>query len=219
MKTKFIEKAGLRIKKMNSLLCIGLDSDFVRLPARFKKMGIKNGVIAFNKEVIKKTHQFAAAFKPNMVFYAGYGINGLRALWQTNNYLKKNFPDIPIIADCKRSEMGRSGMLAAKEIFEEFLFDALTVTPWFGFDTIEPYLKYKDKGVFVLCKDSNPTAGEIQDLEIVKRGKKRKLFEIVTDLVVTKWNKSRNVFCEGPLTYPKDLARIREIAGYLECLT
>ncbi len=209
----FKEKIRRRIEKINSLLCVGLDSDFAKLPLKFKRYGPREGIFLFNRSIVQDTAEFAAAFKLNLVFYAGYGLSGLKALAETTFYLKKNYPEIPLIADCKRSEMQRSGKLAAREIFEEFNFDALTVTPWFGFDTIEPYLKYRDKGVFVLCKDSNPSAGEIQDLVIKQRKQKMKLYEYVTDLVVNHWNKNGNVFCEGPLTYPLDLKRIRQIAG------
>lgn len=208
LKERIIKRSNL----INSFLCIGLDSDFDKLPARFRKRGVRKGIFEFNQWIIKSTHECAAAFKPNVVFYAGYGIEGLKALLDTTKYIHRNFPDIPIIADCKRSEMKRSGELAAREIFEEFGFDALIVTPWFGFDTIEPYTRYSDKGVFVLCKDSNPTAPEIQDLPTEYGGKKMKVYEVIAHLVRDKWG-SGNVFCEAPLTYPDDLARVREIVG------
>ena len=204
------QKIAQTSKKNNSFLCVGLDSDYNRLPLSIKKgRTLMEAIFGFNKEIIDSTNVFAAVFKINPVFYAGFGLEGLKAMLLTNRYIKKNYPNMAIIADCKRAEMLHSGELAAKEIFDEFLFDALTVSPWMGFDSIKPYTKYKDKGVFVLCKDTNPTATEIQDISV----NDKKIFEIVTEKLINDWNKSGNVFCEGPLTYPDSLSRIRKISG------
>lgn len=194
-----------------NILCIGLDSDYDKLPQLVKKNNsIEDAIFSFNKALVDATNEFAVAYKQNVVFYSGFGIEGLKALKKTNEYVKDKYPGIALIADCKRSEMLRSGQLAAKEIFEEFLFDSLTVTPWFGYDTVAPYVKYADKGVFLLCHDSNPTASEIQQLKL-KNG--RYLYEEVTQILRDKWNKTGNVFAEAGLTYPKELKRVREIAG------
>jgi len=194
-----------------SLLCIGLDSDYEKLPEAVKKNNsLEKSIFDFNKEIIDSTHDLVLAYKPNVVFYSAYGISGLKALRRTNEYIKNKYPKISIIADCKRSEMLRSAELAAKELFDEFLFDALTVTPWFGYDTIEPYQQYKDKAVFILCHDSNPSAPEIQDIEL-KSGKL--LYEYVTELVQKKWNRNGNVFIEAGLTFPRQLKQIRKISG------
>ncbi len=200
------------LKRMDqNILCIGLDSDYDKLPQLVKKNNsIEDAIFSFNKALVDATNEFAVAYKQNVVFYSGFGIEGLKALKKTNEYVKDKYPGIALIADCKRSEMLRSGQLAAKEIFEEFLFDSLTVTPWFGYDTVAPYVKYADKGVFVLCHDSNPTASEIQQLKL-KNG--RYLYEEVTQILRDKWNKTGNVFAEAGLTYPKELKRVREIAG------
>lgn len=194
-----------------SLLCIGLDSDYEKLPEAIKKNNsLEKSIFNFNKEIIDSTHDLVLAYKPNTIFYTAYGISGLKALKKTNEYIKKKYPKISIIADCKRSEMFRGAELTAKELFEELLFDAFTVTPWFGHDTIEPYQQYKDKAVFILCHDSNPSAPEIQDVEL-KNGKF--LYEYVTELVQKKWNKNRNVFIEAGLTFPRQLQQIRRISG------
>lgn len=206
----FSDVLKTQIKLKNSNICVGLDSDYEFIPLICKaNKSLTETVYEFNKKIIQATADLVTVYKPNISFYAGYGLDGLKALQLTNLYIKENFPEIKIIIDCKRSEMLRSAQLAAKEIFEQYFADALIVTPWFGFDTIEPYTTYKNKAVFVLCHDSNPTAGEIQDVEL-KNG--QQLFEHVTNLVNNKWNDSKNVLIEAPLTYPQILKKIYDIS-------
>lgn len=199
-----------QIAKKQSNICVGLDSDYEKLPESVKKdSSLADAVFQFNKEIIDATADITPVYKLNMVCYAGYGIDGLIALKRTNEYIKKNYPEIKIIVDSKRSEMKRTAELAAKELFDEFLFDATTVTPWFGFDTIEPFLNYKDKAVFVLCHDSNPSAGDLQDVTLESG---EKLYEYLTKMVVSTWDKAGNILVEGPLTYPDILKRIVELS-------
>lgn len=205
----FLQKITKEMKK--SLLCIGLDSDYERLPETIKKNNsIEKSIFDFNQKIIDSTHDLVLAYKPNVVFYSAYGISGLKALKKTNEYIKNKHPNIAIIADCKKSEMLRGAELTAKELFEEFLFDAFSVTPWFGYDTIEPYQHYKNKAIFILCHDSNPSAPEIQDVKL-KSG--QFLYEYVTELVQKKWNKNGDVFIEAGLTFPRQLKQIRKISG------
>ena len=199
-----------QIAKKQSNICVGLDSDFEKLPEKLKRNNsLIDAVFQFNKEIIDATADITPVYKLNMVCYAGYGIEGLTALKKTNEYLKKIYPDVKIIVDSKRSEMKRTAELAAKELFDEFFFDATTVTPWFGFDTIEPFLNYKDKAVFVLCHDSNPSAGDLQDVTLESG---EKLYEYLTKMVVGTWDKIGNILVEGPLTYPSILKRIVELS-------
>ncbi len=206
----FIETITSEIKKKNSHICVGLDSDYERIPQILKNNStVEDTIFSFNKAIIDKTHDLSVAYKSNVVFYAGYGIEGLKALQRTNEYIKSNFPQIKTLADCKRSEMKRSAQLTAKELFEEFNFDGFTATPWFGWDTIEPYTIYKGKAVFVLCHDSNPSAYEVQD---VKLENEIHLYEYVTNLVCKTWNKTGNILIEAPLTYPKVLSNIYKLS-------
>ncbi|MDZ7587338.1 MAG: orotidine-5'-phosphate decarboxylase, partial [Patescibacteria group bacterium] len=131
-------------------------------------------------------------------------------LRQTNNFLKQNCPEIPIIADCKRSEMGESTKMVKQEIFDWLGFDSILVTPWFGQDTIKDYLDDETKGVGVYVHDSNPSAVEFQDLEL-KDG--RKVYELVAENLMKNWNKNGNVFVEAGVTYLPQLKKIREIVG------
>jgi len=204
--TQFIDELSIRTKQIKSYICVGLDSDFEKLPEIVKKNNsLEKAIYIFNKAIIDATSDITSVYKLNNSFYAGYGIAGLKALQKTNKYIKKNYPEIKIIADCKRSEMKRSAELVAKEIYDELLFDAFTVTPWFGFDTLEPFQSYQGKAVFVLCHDSNPSAGEVQDIKLANG---QFLYEHVTELVCQRWNKSGNVLMECPLTYPKVLKKI-----------
>ncbi len=208
--TQFLEETKKEINDKESNICVGLDSDIEALPPVVRKnSSIKDSLIIFNKKIIDATHKITVSYKLNLAFYYSLGIEGIEAMKVTNQYIKSKYPSIKIIADSKRSEMKRSAELTAKELFDEYNFDAFTQTPWFGFDTLEPFLKYKNKAVFVICHDSNPSAGDIQDLKL-NSGKY--LYEYVTELV-SKWNSSGNILIEAPLTYPKILKKIVEKAA------
>lgn len=207
---KFIDRLLRRIEQVDSLVCVGLDSRYDRLPDFIKNQDITKSAFQFNQKIIQVTNQVAAVYKMNVAFYAGFGAEGLEALRQTNLYLKKNYPDIPIIADCKRSEMGESTKMVKQEIFDWLGFDSILVTPWFGQDTIKDYLDDETKGVGIYVHDSNPSAGEFQDLKL-KDG--RKVYEAVAENLVKNWNINGNVFVEAGVTYLPQLKKIREIVG------
>lgn len=191
-------------------VCIGLDSRYDRIPEIVKTSSISDSILRFNKEIIASTHDIAAVYKMNVSFYAGFGAEGLEGLRLTNEFIKHNFPEIPLLADCKRSEMGESVKMVKQEIFDWLQFDCVMVTPWFGFDTVRDYLDDESHGVCVYVHDSNPTAAEFQDLEL-KDG--RKVYEYVTERIVHHWNDSGNVWVEAGATFPNELARVREIVG------
>jgi orotidine-5'-phosphate decarboxylase len=163
----------------------------------------------------------------NLAFYAGFGSEGLKGLRETNAYIRKNYPGIPLLADCKRSEMGESVEMVRREIYEDLGFDCVMVTPWFGYDTIRDYLSNPSHGVVVYVHDSNPSAYEIQDLLVVGRPSPEgrdsippeslatptPLYEYVTRKVIDEWNSNGNVILESGLTYPRALRRVREVAG------
>lgn len=208
-RTGFVDSLKKEILSKSNI-CVGLDSDIEKIPSFLKKSSQKDAILSFNKKIIDATADIVPAYKLNLAFYYSLGSEGIEAAKLTNQYIKSCYPEIKIIADVKKSEMLRTAELVAKEMFEEFGFDALTQTPWFGYDTIEPFLNYKDKAVFVICHDSNPSAKDIQDVKL-KNGKF--LYEHVTDLVANKWNSSGNILIEAPLTYPNILKKIVNIAG------
>lgn len=207
---KFVTKLIASLEARGPL-CVGLDSRYDRLPDFITaSVGVTEAVVAFNKEVIASTHDLVGAYKMNVSFYAAFGLEGLAALEQTNEYLRTHYPHIPLLADCKRSEMGTSVEMVRKEIFEWLGFDCVMVTPWFGFDTVREYLSDEARGVCVYVHDSNPTATELQDAEL-KDG--RKLYELVSERVARVWNTNGNVFVEAGATYPTQLKRVRTIVG------
>jgi orotidine-5'-phosphate decarboxylase len=151
----------------NSHVCVGLDSRYDRIPDSVKKNGsIAESILAFNQAVVEATVDVAACYKMNVSFYAGFGAEGLEGLRATNEWIKSKYKDTPLLADCKRSEMGESVKMVKQEIFDWLKFDCVMVTPWFGFDTVRDYLDDKQKGVCVYVHDSNPTAAEFQDLKL-----------------------------------------------------
>ena len=204
----FADRLQSSIERNKSHVCVGLDTDLEFLKRDTSNVGA--AFRDFNFPIIDATINKAGAFKMNLAFYAAYGIEGYKAIKESVAYIKAKDKEAIVIADCKRSEMTRTAELSAKEIFGQFGFDGLIITPWFGYDTVEPYGNYPDNGIFVLCHDSNPTAGELQDLEL-KSGER--LYEYLTDRVANHWAKLGNIHIEGPLTYPDILRRIIEIGG------
>ncbi len=208
---KFITKLTTILDTKNSHVCVGLDSRYDRIPESIKKNNsVSEAIFAFNKEVVDATHHVTVAYKSNIAFYAGFGEQGLEGLRCTNEYVREKYPEIPLLADCKRSEMGESVKMIEHEIFEWLGFDCVMVTPWFGFDTVRDYLSSETHGVAVYVHDSNPTAAEVQELEL-KDG--RKVYEAVTELAAKTWNINGNIIVEAGATYPVALKRVREIVG------
>lgn len=202
-----IDKYNKRVKKINSLLCVGLDSDFSKLPSRFRKK--KNPQFEFNKWIIEETHQYTAAYKPNIAFYEARGDQGIRELKMTTDYLKKKHKDIFTICDCKRADIGNTNGGYVDSLFDWFGFDAITLHPYLGSEALKPFLERKDKGCIMLCRTSNPGAGELQDLEI--DGKP--LWYRVAEKVRKNWNKNNNCMLVVGATYPKEMRMIRKLTG------
>lgn len=201
--TGFLKEIQEEILSKKSNICVGLDSDIEKIPQIIKGFP-KKRIIEFNKKIIDATADLVVAYKLNLAFYYFLGEEGIETVKKTNEYIRRKYPKIKIIADVKRSEMLRSSELVAKEMFGTLDFDAFTQTPWFGFDTVEPFLNYENKAVFVICHDSNPSAKDLQDVKL-KTGEF--LYEHVVKLV-NKWNRSGNILIEAPLTYPNILEQI-----------
>lgn len=204
---KFQEKLNKIIKKNNSLLCIGLDPDLEKIPLYFKKY--KDPIFIFNKQLIDKTHDLVCAYKPQIAHYSAAGIEGLRSLIKTINYLIRKYPEIPIILDAKRADIGSTSKLYAKEAFDFLKADAVTVNPYLGLDSLQPFLERTDKGVIILCRTSNKSASDFQDLEISPNNP---LYLYVAKRV-QEWNKIYgNCFLVIGATWPEQLKKVREIA-------
>ncbi len=195
----FKEKLMGASEKNKSLLCIGLDPDPELMPP-------KMGVLKFNKAIIDATADLACAYKLNLAFYEALD-EGIDALKQTIRYIPA---DIPTIADAKRGDIGNTARAYARAIFEKLGFDATTVNPYLGSDSVEPFIEYLDKGIFVLCRTSNPGAVDFQSLPLVLKRQRLPLFEIVA-LRAAQWNKKGdNIGLVVGATYPQELKLIRQ---------
>ena len=201
-----IDKYNQRADAVDSLLCVGLDSDTDRLPIRFGAQEWPQ--FTFNRHIIEQTADFAAAFKFNMAFYEAKGAAGWRQLALSLEHLHEHYPDILTICDGKRADIGNTSAAYARAIFEELGFDAVTVNPYLGRDAVQPFLDYGDKAVIVLCRTSNPGAGELQDLRVDGR----RLWQIVAELAAA-WNDNGNCMLVAAATYPDELAQIRALVG------
>lgn len=206
MKT-FNEKLGSGMRKHNSLLCVGLDSDMNKLPRHIKKE--KYPQFVFNKAIINATRNLVCAYKFNSAFYEARGSDGILELKMTCDYLREGFPDIPIILDAKRADIGSTNEGYVTYAFDYLGVDAITLHPYLGHEALQPFLERKDKGCIILCRTSNPGAGELQDLRISDRP----LYEIIAEKVVEEWNYNSNCLLVVGATYPEELAVIRKIAG------
>lgn len=205
-------KYDRRAQRANSLLCIGLDSDYDRLPEHFKQAEYPQ--YEFNRWIIEQTHPFASAYKPNSAFYEARGVEGQRALELTAAYLRASHPDILTICDAKRADIGSTNEGYVSAILDHMGFDAVTLNPYLGREALSPFLKRADKGCILLCRTSNPGAGEFQDL--IAEGKP--LWQIVAERVVNEWNSLGNCLLVAGATYPGELKQIRALVGDLTLL-
>jgi orotidine-5'-phosphate decarboxylase len=195
----FVEKLNSAIKKNKSLVCVGLDTSRELIPSGMS-------VFEFNKAVIDATADLVCAYKPNIAFYEANGEEGLDALNKTVRHIPKN---IPIICDAKRGDIGNTSTAYAKALFDYFNFDAVTVSPYLGLDSLEPFLKYKEKGVIIICRTSNKGAADFQSLLCQYEGKTLPLYEIVA-LKASQWNTNHNIGLVVGATYPEELKNIRQ---------
>lgn len=199
----------------NKFVCIGLDSDYEKIPQVVKeKASVDEAVFLFNKGIIDATYDLVCAYKPQVAFYEAYGVDGYKALEETVKYLHQTYPDIPVISDAKRADIATTNEGYTKAIFDRMGFDAVTVNPYLGKEALEPFLKYGDKGIIILVKTSNPGAGEFQDLKV--DGKP--LHQIVAKHVASDWNYNNNCGVVVGATYPEELKKVREIIGDLPIL-
>ena len=196
----FNEKLITASRKNKSLLCVGLDPDPELMPD-------KVGVFEFNKAIIEATSDLVCAYKLNFAFYEALGDEGLDALKRTIKCIPSN---IPVIGDAKRGDIGNTAKAYARAIFSNYNFDATTVNPYLGFDSIEPFIQYTNKGVFILCRTSNPGAVDFQSLRCeTEEHSYRPLFELVA-LKASQWNIYGNIGLVVGATYLEELRLIRQ---------
>ncbi len=153
-----------QIHSKNSFLCVGLDSDLTKIPQHLHKH--PNPIFEFNRQIVDATAKYAVAYKPNIAFYEALGLKGWEALEQTINYINNQYPEIFTIADAKRGDIGNTASKYAQAFFDNLNFDAITVAPYMGKDSVEPFLKYKDKHTILLALTSNKGAFDFQTQDI-----------------------------------------------------
>lgn len=193
-----------RIKKKKSYLCVGLDIDIDKIPNFIRKMD--DPIFSFAKSIIDATSKYCIAFKPNIAFYETYGADGWRALEKTIDYIKSEYPDIFTIADAKRCDIHNTSKRYAKAYFEHLNFDSITISPYMGEDSVEPFLKYKDKHTILLVLTSNSGAKDFQ----LNQCNDKKLFHQVIESSI-KWQNSKQLMYVVGANHTDLISNIREI--------
>lgn len=214
--TSFLEKVLTASRQQHSLLCVGLDPEPERFPAHLRALSsVTDAVARFCQEIIEATLPYACAYKPNLAFFEVLGPAGMQVLQEVCQTIP---PYIPLIADAKRGDIGHTARSYAAALFETYGFDAATVNAYLGSDSVAPFLAYREKGVFVLCRTSNPGARDFQDLLARDDdGQARPLYEIVARRVDT-WNVTGNCGLVVGATYPQELRAIRTLCADMPLL-
>lgn len=200
------EELVKEIFKKKSFLCVGLDTDFQKIPECVKSE--VDPIFSFNKAIIDATAPYCVAYKPNLAFYECYGLQGMAAFEKTVSYIKKSYPEHFIIADAKRGDIGNTSAMYAKTFFDEYQVDALTVAPYMGEDSISPFLDYSDKWVIVLALTSNKGS---HDFQLTEDAQGQKLFEKVI-VKTQQWSTTENMMYVVGATQGKMFKDIRKVA-------
>ncbi len=196
MSISFGEKLRAAIRRNRSFLCVGLDPDPELMPHPH--------IPSFIQEIVEATKDLVCAYKPNLAFFEALGTGGMQTLLESLSPVPAH---IPVIADAKRGDIGNTARFYAKALFEAMGFDAATVNPYGGYDAVEPFLEYFDRGVFVWCRSSNPGAADFQDLALAGG---QPLYEAVAQKA-REWNAHGNVGLVMGATWPTELERVRDL--------
>lgn len=198
----FVERLAAASRANRSLICVGLDPDPARMPVP--------DVFQFNRAIVDATRDLVCAYKPNLAFYEALGPDGLGALKRTLEYVRREAPGMVVIGDAKRGDIPSSSAMYAKALFEVWGFDAATVNCYGGGESLEPFLQWRDRGVFVWCRSSNPGAGEFQDLPVSAGDGGASLYQWVARRALG-WNAAGNVGLVLGATYPEEIGHVRAI--------
>ena len=206
----FLSRLQARWGTGDTLLCVGLDPDATRFPAHLRARD--DAIYAFCRAIVDATAEFACAFKPQIAYFAA-----ARAEDQLESLIahcRQHHPQVPVILDAKRGDIGSTAEQYAREAFERYGADAVTLSPFMGFDSIEPYLAYAGRGAFLLCRTSNAGGNDLQMLDVGGE----KLYERIARLASSTWNRGGELGLVVGATYPAELARVRELAPALPLL-
>ena len=211
----FTEQLANAWRQQDSMLCVGLDPDPKQFPASLKGEG--GAILAFCREIVDATADLVCAFKPQIAYFAAHGAED--QLEQLIDHIHRQHPQVPVILDSKRGDIGSTADQYAIEAFERYQADAVTVNPYMGFDSIEPYLKYANKGVIVLCRTSNPGGSDLQFLEVNDPAHSGELlYQRVARLATSQWNKTGQLGLVVGATFPEEIAKVRSIVGDMPLL-
>ena len=206
----FINKLSAAWTANDSLLCVGLDPDMAKLPARFQND--PQGIYHFCREIIDATADLACSFKPQIAYFAA--LSAEDQLEKICAYARESYPHIPVIMDAKRGDIGATARQYAREAYDRYGADAVTVSPYMGSDSVEPYMEWSDRGIIVLCRTSNAGGSDLQFLNV--DGKP--LYQHVARLVAEKWNANGQCALVVGATFPEELAQVRAIVGDMPLL-
>ena|SRR3989344_2055937 len=214
-----------------NFVCVGFDSEFSKIPVSAyggggeRVAGLVNTTTNFNRAIVEATKDLVCAYKPNAAFYEANGIAGLTALYHTILDIHTIAPDVPVILDVKRADIGNTNVGYVDAAFSFLQADAITVHPYLGAEALKPFLDLKDKGIIVLCRTSNPGAGEFQDMKVSYTSNQIPtcthivpLYQYVAKRVAEEWNKNGNCALVVGATYPEELREVRQIIGDMPIL-
>jgi orotidine-5'-phosphate decarboxylase len=206
----FLDRLRARWLTANSLLCVGLDPDPKRLPSHL--LGHADAVFEFCRDIVDATADLVCAFKPQIAYFASQRAE--EQLERVIAHIRVHYPDVPVILDAKRGDIGPTAEQYAREAFERYRADAVTLSPFMGLDSLEPFLAYRDRGAFLLCRTSNAGGSDLQTLDVGGE----KLYERIARLAARAWNVNGQLGLVVGATFPEELARVRAIAGGLPLL-
>lgn len=206
----FIDKLSAAWASNHSLLCVGLDPDLARFPAHLR--GQPDGIFQFCKAIIDATADLACAFKPQIAYFAALGAEA--QLEAVCRYLRETYPHIPLVLDAKRGDIGATAHQYAREAYDRYGADAVTVNPYMGSDSVDPYMDWADRGVIVLCRTSNAGGSDLQFLQVDGEP----LYQRVARLVADKWNRNGQCALVVGATFPEELAQVRALVGDMPLL-
>jgi orotidine-5'-phosphate decarboxylase len=210
----FLEKLQAAQQRNRSMLCVGLDPEPTRFPAGLQGDAAK--IFEFCARIVDATGDLAIAFKPQIAYFAAHRAEA--QLEQLVRHIRVNFPHVPIILDAKRGDIGSTAEQYAREAFERYDSDAVTLSPFMGFDSVQPYLKYPERGAFLLCRTSNPGGDDLQNQRLASVEGQPLLYEHVAKLAQGPWNLNGQLGLVVGATYPAEIERVRALAPTLPLL-
>lgn len=228
----FMQRLRARWERAGTLLCVGLDGELDRLPKSVRggqtalllerdddAVQAEGALVTFNQAIVDATADLVCAYKPNSAFYEQYGPAGLRALMRTIIYIHTRYPEVPVLLDAKRGDIGSTSAAYARAVFETYGADAVTLQPYLGREALDPFLEHAGHGCFILCRTSNAGAGEFQDLRLRRtHGQEEPLYLRLAERVATEWNVRGNCGLVVGATYPAELRQVRARVGDLPIL-